>query len=264
MNDIHESDRPLGESAPADGHRVEIKSEDYKLVGNLVLVANAETSPAVLICHGAAKAPNNPITQLKVMQDFLASQGISSLIVHTRGVGVAKDRSKGSYSSTLLDRVTDFTTALRFLGQHADGRKLGLIAGSMSGEVGALIAAKEGRGLKALVLLEPAAYPPGAENIQLGPEFSAAIRGHRNEILMSPAFTALNSTDIPLMVAMGENDNVIPPKARNGFKQLAESRGANGRYLELPGEKHTLLFKPLPDLYSAMADFLTQFLPKTN
>lgn len=259
---VEEVTKTLEEGKKYPGEIVEVESGGYKLKGNLVVAPNS-TKPVVLIGHGAAKN-DNPVKYLNRLQITLAERGYTSMVVHNRGVGDGEYKSGGSYESTILERVVDFENASDFLLNQGNSDKLILIACSLNGETAALATPKFGDKLKAIVLLEPAAYAPGVENIPLGTDqFTFALRRtdlaeeeKETRILSSPAFMQLQKFKGSLFVAYGEKDVRVPKFVQEKYRQVAEEKGRRGRVFELPQESHTLTAHPNFFLYDKVSKFL--------
>lgn len=244
------------------GQLVEVESGGYKLKGNLVLVSNS-VKPAVLIGHGAANN-QNPIEYLGRLQEFLAQHGYSSLVIHNRGVGKGKHLSEGPYESTIMERVADFESAAAFLLSKRVSPDLFLVACSLNGETAALTSTRLKDKLKAIALLEPAAYTPGTENIRLGTsEFTHALRRpdllpkEKTELQMqSPTFNALQQFSGSLFVAYGEMDEKIDKPIQDKYEQIVKQKGIAGEFLKVTGATHSLTAHASDMFYEKLVTFL--------
>lgn len=243
------------------GKRVEIESDQNNLVGSLVLAQNYRFAPSVYICHGAAKEPLNPVKDLLSIQNYLANEGISSLVVNSRGVGSGEDKSGGSYFSTIGDRVVDNLQGWEFLKKYVDIEKMFLAGSSMGGQVASVMAPELAEKLKGIILIAPAAYAPDAENIPLGPDFSQFIRANKSEeISKSPAFDSLRTvSSIPLLVVIGAEDQVIVESAKQGYKSAVQDRGDSGAFVELSGIAHNSPATPDNRLHEQIINFIKKF-----
>ncbi len=256
-------ERPVKkDSQKYPGELVLVDSEGFKLRGNLLLVTNNKRRPGVVICHGAAK-DGNPIDYLVELQKFLAQDGCSSLALHTRGVGQGNYHSDGPYASTLLSRKVDLISGVNFLGQYVDPAKLSLVVGSMNGESACFVAQQLGNSLHSLVLLEPAAYPAGAEKIPLGPEFRTLIRAEGVDLVekqarlsASPAVAALEQFPGPVMLVYGDRDDVIDSVVQQKYCDIVVEKGAKGKFISMVGMGHKLSGRPDARLYRQIAEFL--------
>lgn len=234
--------------------KFEVLSEGYKLRGNLFRAENSDSAPSVLLMHGAAgpdretKQFSDPLPNFIRFQMMLSESGFNALALRNRGVGDPNnpdEQSEGSYQITLLDRVEDIKRGMEALKQIGDPDKVILIAGSMNGEVGALIAGELKDKLSALVLLEPAAYDVGVEKIPFNtPELTAKLHEPNKDLRRSPAFTALREYDGPVFVSYGDSEHVMVGDAaivQDLYRQQAE---AKGEFYVVPGAKHQLLSSP--------------------
>lgn len=233
--------------------KVEVLSDGLTLRGNMVEAPFGINSAVIL--HGAA-AKGDPLVNLVEAQQILARGGVSTLAIRLRGVGEGVDKSDGNYDDPLNKRVVDGTNAMNFLRVQKGGR-LHLIAGSMNAQIGAEMARQLGDRIHSLVLLAAAAYPSGAENVPLGPEFSTIIRDPNKDLTTSPAFSALKEYQGPVFVAYGETDAVIDDVVKENYRERAATRGA---VVLVPEVGHVLLSATsnpaVKDMYRQAAEFM--------
>ncbi len=238
--------------------KVEVLStpDGLTLKGNLVTVSFS--SDAVLILHGAA-AKGDPLPNLERVQQIFARNGISSLAIRLRGVGEGGEKSEGDYYDALIKRVDDGMCSMTFLKERTHAARLHLIGESMNGEVAALMAKELGDTLDNLVLVAPAAYPAGAEQVPFGTAFSEIIRNPDKDLTTSPAFKAVKKYNGSVIVAYDDQDPVIDTVVQDTYRKRAMQ---NGRVLTVEGVGHELLSNTsnpnIADMYKQVAELIKQ------
>lgn len=208
--------------------------EEETLVGSAVL-ATAGSSPQILFLHGAGKS--NKERALPLAERLASEHGISSFLFDFSGHG----QSSGSLQTSSLEkRVREATDAVRA------GRlqpNFSVCAFSMGAHVALSII--DTHQVSSLNLFYPAVYPTGAQSLQFGPEFSASIRREgawRN----SRRFDSLGRFEGALLVAVGDQDEIIPPDLPQKLVEAAPK--ARSRELVMISRgTHTLL----PDIYAS-------------
>jgi pimeloyl-ACP methyl ester carboxylesterase len=169
-----------------------------------------------------------------VWQDRLAEQGISSLIFDYRGIGA----TEGLFGTTnLLTRFEDGDMAIKLLNNQFPEREIWLIGSSMGAAV-AIELAKRGLA-QGLILNAPAAYSTEAREAYFGLDFTTAITKPESWKL-SPEFEGLKQLSMPVLLAYGEQDEVVPAEIFRRYASIVRSK-SNGKVFAIPGAGHTFV-----------------------
>jgi pimeloyl-ACP methyl ester carboxylesterase len=195
---------------------VEFEVAGQRLEGSIV-IASKEGPFDILLLGGGGNIPYQEY--YGAWQQHLATIGISSMSFDFRGVGV----SDGELYQTSLDtRLDDARVAAELLKQEHPGRPLFIAGVSMGGPVATRLAneiAADG-----LLLVAPAAYSEEARHKKFGPDFKAAIT--KEESWMgSPDFTDLEKFPGRLVLAYGQEDNIIPTEILQHYTNIARIKG---------------------------------------
>jgi len=210
---------------------VSFASGNLTLSGQLCFPLPKNGYYGVLFLHGGGKYTHNLYIE---WQEYLATQGYSSLSFYCRGSG----SSEGSFSdSSLANRLKDAQAALEyFVGSGVtDPRTLAVFGSSMGGHVAVRLAEADKR-VKALLLQSSAAYSQEAETVPLDSQFTQLIRQPRSWN-HSPVFKILASYCYPVKVVYGEKDVVIPDEVKQCFMRAAKNTSSS----ILQGGEHRLL-----------------------
>lgn len=141
--------------------KVIINSNDWQLVGDLIIPDVSNKAPAVLLLH-KANGDRSEYNELAIM---LASKSIASLSLDLRGHGESTNLGKfipGEVpppNPMIYDAEEDVIAAIEFLKNHPkiDGSRIGGVGGSYSGEELAEAGRLTGY-LKAYVELSPGSF----------------------------------------------------------------------------------------------------------
>lgn len=181
---------------------IEFNVEKQRLCGLLNLTYNPNEDPAVLIIGGGA---NIPLKQgyYPAWQEEMLNRGVSSLSFDFRGVGSSDIKLP---ETSLRTRLTDAHHATDKLNESAKGP---LYVARIS--MGAPIAIHLANliGAEGFILISPAAYTEEVWGVNFGPEFSQVIR-QEGSWEGSPSFAALEQFKGKVLLAYGEQDDVIP------------------------------------------------------
>lgn len=199
--------------------RVEIESDGWKIVGDLLVPPSARPVPAVLMLNGAARDR----TPYREMSDHLARLGIASLRIDLRGHGESTNVGKyvpGENLPILAETHHDVAAAFRFLkaDKRIDPAKIGVVGASYSGEF-MMIAGRESGYGAAYVALSPGS---------LSDESIAAIDQHK----------------LPWLLVVSRHERHLKEVA-----QALRDQSRTAEFLELNGAEHaTRLLGDHPDL----------------
>lgn len=144
-----------GQATPA-ATRVELDSEGWKLVGDLLVPESRDPVPAVLLLNKAA----GDRTVYETLAHRLASQGVASLRLDLRGHGESVNRGRfvpSEEGRQLIARSdVDVTQAIHYLLTlpALDRRRIAVVGASYSGEK-ALEAARQSAYVQAYAMLSP-------------------------------------------------------------------------------------------------------------
>lgn len=190
---------------------------------------------AVLLLHGASTAAGRGRILFEELQLKLAQAGFASFAFDTRGVG----ESEGDFhDSTLAKRSTDAKNAYSFLinNSFVDSQRLAVLGLSMGGHIAARLVGQHPKLYRALILANPAAYGPQAEDKRLKPytEFTDAI-GKNFNWNNSLAFEDLLKFKGPVLAVDSQLDDVIPPDVKERYRLATTDLR---KHVILPGIKH--------------------------
>lgn len=189
----------------------------------------------VLLLHGASTAGGRGRVLFEGLQVKLATLGFASFAFDTRGVG----GSGGEFhDSTLINRLIDAENAYEFLLSHnfVAPEKLVILGVSMRGHVAVRLVGAHPEKFQGLILVNPAAYGPEAEDKRLKPytEFTDTIARELNW-QDSLAFADLSKFSGQIMLADSELDDVIPAGVKERYRLCSVSLS---KQVVLPGIKH--------------------------
>jgi len=174
--------------------------------------------PKVLILGGGAGIPVSE-GYYPAWQKVMAEGGINSLSFDFRGIGA----SGGDIKETSLNsRLQDARTATETLNGNLPEGKLFIAGVSM----GAPIAVRLANEVNAdgVILISPAAYSQEARSAQYGEQFSEAIQ-EENSWKDSPDFKELEKFGGKILLAYGEQDDVIPQAILRKYERIAKGCG---------------------------------------
>ncbi len=213
----------------AGGARVEVESEGWELVGEIVLPAADQPVPAVLLLNKAAG--NRDAYEL--LARHLADRGIASLRLDLRGHGESTNRGQfvpGSESarSLIWNAEADVWAAHQFLRAYPgiDADRIGVVGASYSGEE----MAEAGR-----------RFQYAAAYVALSPgSFSDA------------SIDAIDVSGVPWLFVASNNDEFL-----QDITVAVQARSEHVQVEILPGDAHaTDLLDVHPDLPARLAVWL--------
>lgn len=177
----------------------------------------------VLLLHGSSVPAGRGRVLFEGLQTKLAKLGFVSFAYDTRGVG----ESKGEFhDSTLINRLIDAENAYDFLLGHnfTEQNNLAVLGVSMGGHVAARLVGAHPERFDRLILVNPAAYSPDAEDKRLKPytEFTDTIAQELNW-RTSLAFTDLSRFRGRIMLADSQFDDVIPQDVKARYRLSVNS-----------------------------------------
>jgi alpha/beta superfamily hydrolase len=209
---------------------VTIHSRDQVLAARLV---DTESGAILIFFAGGGRLPYIE-NHYPDWQDRLAEQGVSSLIFDYRGI----DATEELFGKTnLLTRYEDGQAVIAYVQNQFPERDIWLIGSSMGASV-AIELAKRGM-TQGIILNAPAAYASEAREAHFGPEFTASItkpESWRN----SPDFSGLEQLSIPVLLAYGEQDEVVPVEIFQHYADIVQAK-SNGKVIKLPAVGHTFV-----------------------
>jgi dienelactone hydrolase len=203
---------------------VEIESDGWKIIGDLVVPEAKGPVPAVLMFNGAARDR----TPYRELAEQLARLGIASLRADLRGHGESINRGKfvpGQNLEILENTDRDVAAAFAFLkaNKRIDGSRIGFIGASYSGEY-MMIAGKKAGYAAAYVALSPGS---------LSDESIALIDQHK----------------LPFLLVVARHERYLKEVA-----QALRDQSRTAEFLELSGTEHaTRLLPAHPDLAERIA-----------
>jgi len=136
------------------GERVELESDGWVIVGDLVEPESPEPVPAVLLLH---MMPTDR-TSYNKLAGFLAERNIASLRIDLRGHG--ESINQGEHTQEInAEAWRDILAAYNFLAERESIKpeRIGILGASYSGEQ-AVIAAREGADVRAFVILSSGSF----------------------------------------------------------------------------------------------------------
>jgi dienelactone hydrolase len=149
-----------GKVPAKEGGRVVVNSDEWKIVGDLLLPKAKRPVPAVILLNKAA----GDRRVYKLLARHLAENGIASLRIDLRGHGESLNKGKfvpGNQDALSLieGSDSDVTAAFRYLKTvpGIDSQRTGFIGASYSGEMMAISGRKYGYG-KAYIALSPGSF----------------------------------------------------------------------------------------------------------
>ena len=150
--------------------KIKFISDGIELSGVLTYIIGERKSPGVLFIHGGGKSSKERFAR---WQNNLIKLGINSLAFDLRGDG----ESKGEFvDSSLNNRLIDSVNALNFfLSTGLIDKKRVAVIGSSMGAYIAIKLSKAKKGIKALILVSPAAYAEEAESKKMNALFTKVI-----------------------------------------------------------------------------------------
>ncbi len=216
-------------SPPASGQgarseRVEIESDGWKIIGDLVVPEAKGPVPAVLLLNGAARDR----TPYREMAEQLVTQGIASLRVDLRGHGESINLGKfvpGQNHEILQDTDQDVAAAFASLkaDQRIDSARIGVVGASYSGEF-MMIAGKKAGYAAAYVALSPGS-------------------------LSDESIAAIDQRKLPWLLVVSRHERHLKEVA-----QALRDQSRTAEFLELSGSEHaTRLLPAHPDLAARIA-----------
>jgi dienelactone hydrolase len=203
---------------------VEIESDGWKIIGDLVVPEAKGPVPAVLMFNGAARDR----TPYRELAEQLARLGIASLRVDLRGHGESINRGKfvpGQNLEILENGDRDVAAAFAFLkaDRRVDSARIGMVGASYSGE-DVMIAGRKAGYAAAYVALSPGS---------LSDESIAAIDQHK----------------LPYLLVVARHERHLKEVV-----QALREQSRTAEFLELSGTEHaTRLLPAHPDLAERIA-----------
>jgi pimeloyl-ACP methyl ester carboxylesterase len=142
------------------GERIELKSDDWVIVGDLVIPESAYQVPAVLLLH--MKPADR--TSYDTLAELLAERHMASLRIDLRGHGESINKGKAD-DQIDSEAWRDVLAAFKYLADNEkiNPDKIGILGASYSGEAAAR-AGREGAWAKAYVILSSGSF--SEESIQ--------------------------------------------------------------------------------------------------
>jgi pimeloyl-ACP methyl ester carboxylesterase len=163
---IYESIRDNGPLYSWNETIVTFENEGMTLFCSLTIPATYHLCPIIVTLNGFAGDRNDIVIVgtdepfFKRFSRILAEQGIASLRVDFRGSG---ETGGGYQMTTFSTQISDALAALKYirmnLKHQVNTNSIGMMGFSQGGIVGSTVAAKD-KGVDALVLWSPVAYPP--------------------------------------------------------------------------------------------------------
>lgn len=234
--------------------RIRIPTEDREIVGFLHLGRSPVTpTPAVLICHGLGGYKEEE--HLVGVADALVSSGITALRFDATGIGESNGEHPEQFAMDTYR--ADIDALIGFLGRREgiDSSRLG-IAGHSLGAMLAVIAASENPDVAAVAAISPPYRLDRSVGIAaLLPDwrangFTEKSNPHQGtyrigiDFLDHPerwdAATSAARLDVPLLVVVGDEDDVVPPAESRQIARAAR----HVRWIELPEIDHRYKVHP--------------------
>ncbi len=142
------------------GERIELESDGWVLVGDLVIPETTTQVPAVLLLH---MMPTDR-TSFTKLAGLLAERNIASLRIDLRGHG--ESINQGEHNEQInAEAWHDILAAINYLAEHEaiNPERIGVLGASYSGEQAAL-AGREGAEVKSWVIMSSGSF--SEESIQ--------------------------------------------------------------------------------------------------
>lgn len=207
----------------ATSERVEIESDGWKIIGDLLLPRSPSPMPALILLNGAAVDRSH----YEGMAEELARVGIASLRVDLRGHGESVNLGKfvPGDGEFLAASSHDVAAAFQFLraDKRIDPARIGMVGASYSGEA-MMVAAK-----------------------QVG--YAAAYVGLSPGSLSDESIAAIDAHNVPFLLVVARHERYLKEVA-----QALRDQSRTAEFLELSGTEHaTRLLRAHPGLAARLA-----------
>jgi pimeloyl-ACP methyl ester carboxylesterase len=246
---------------------IDVPSGDVTLPGWFVPAEGGRPGPGVALVHGWESARDRMLPMIA----FLHAAGFHCLAVDVRGHGA---NAAETLPITAGECGADALAAFRALDARPEVT-VGAISGHSMGAIGALLAGAAEPRVAAVVatsapadpwrltrqtfriahlpIPDPIAYPLAwlTTRVYLRP------RGHR--VADISATEALRAIDRPVLLAHGEDDEVMPFVHLARLARAATAAGHPPQVLEVPGGQHSWLYE-FPEYRRVVAAFLARAL----
>jgi pimeloyl-ACP methyl ester carboxylesterase len=224
-------------------------NEGMQLVGMLHRPEHPPKPPAVVFFHGCTTTRNEAHWLFIKIARALARMGILAFRFDFRHNG----ESEGDFSlMTLSGEVSDGIRAIETVVEKhgADPERLGIIAMSMGGAIGAVVAGRLRDRIASCVLLNPVGHP--FEDLRAIAARSAVDLGsfpivYRTFTFGEPfvhdlpairPFAEIRNATCPVLVISGTGDTTIDPARSRQYVDVVRSAGGRAELLEMHGADH--------------------------
>lgn len=230
-------------------------NEGMQLVGMVHRPENKAHPPAVVFFHGCTTTRNEAHELFVKVARALAGHGIMAFRFDFRNNG----ESEGEFARmTLSGEVSDGIRAVDVLVREygADPSRIGIVAMSMGGAIGAIVAGRLGERIASCALLNPVGrplddlssiarfnsldttgYPIVFRTFLFGEEFA-------RDLPSIQPLGEIGAATCPVLVVSGTGDTTIDPKRSREYVDTIRSGGGKAELHEIIGADH--LFSSIP------------------